>query len=140
MSEANEILKKSAKDVAGAFAVANDANAIYRKLRVDLAANGEEELLQKLKVARKNLTLQALGMAVGLVLSIPFYLLNRLMESVGVFGALFMVGVPVGAGAWALIGDRSSAAEFVAFILGAGMIIIPIAFIWALSGQENNDA
>lgn len=140
MSEANEILKKSAKDVAGAFGLAKDAINIHRKLRKELAANGEDELLVTLKTARSRLVGQALGMAVGLVLSIPFYLLNRLMESVGVFGALFMVGIPVGAGAWNLIGDRSSAAEFVAFILGAGMIIIPIAFIWALSGRENNDA
>lgn len=137
---ANEIMAEGYASAKYAWGRAKDCNSIIRKLGPTLKATGDSDLLKTLRGARRHFRLMAASHAIGLVIAIPFYLLNRGMETIGVMPSILLCGAPFGLFLWALVGDRTSALEFTAFTLGTGMVLIPIAFIWSYnSDKEDND-
>lgn len=133
MSDANEILKSGARDVRKAFRMARAARALEKASRDEPENRKVFGRLKRLYRAR------TVGTFLGLVLSLPLYAIGRMMELVGVIPTLFLMGSGIGLGTWAAVGDRASAAEFVGFVVGSGLVLVPCAFIWALSSEGRDD-
>ena len=133
MSEANKVWQESCMMVVTAATLAQEGLHLVREAKQsDISA----EDLQTLKKLSANLVGRAIGSAAGLVCALPFYLVNRGAEEVGLVPALVATGLLPGAAIWAMVGDRSSPTEFLLTTLGAGLLIVPIAFIWALMGDK----
>ena len=133
MSEANEILKGGARDVRTAFQKARAAKGLEK------ASRDQPENREVFRRLNRTYRAQAIGSTIGLILAFPLYLIGRTMELVGVLPVLFLLGAGAGLATWVAVGDRASAAEFVGFVIGSGVVIIPCAFIWALAGEGRDD-
>ena len=57
----------------------------------------------------------------------------------GVFPGIMLCASPLGLFLWMLLGDRTSALEFTAFILGTGFVAIPVAFILSMATEGGDD-
>lgn len=133
MSESNEVLMSGVRDVRTAFRMARAAK------RLEKASEDQPENRKVFRRLKRTYRAQVIGSAIGLILAFPLYLIGRTMELVGVLPVLFLLGAGIGLGIWAAVGDRTSAAEFVGFVVGSGLVLIPCAFIWALAGEGRDD-
>jgi hypothetical protein len=136
---ANEIMAEGYAAAKYAWARAKDCNSIIRKLGPTLKATGDSDLLKTIRGARRHFRLMAVSHAVGLVVAIPFYFVNKSLEALGVLPGIMLCASPMGLFLWYLIGDRSSALEFTAFVIGTGLVFIPIAFIWSYNAEGGDD-
>jgi len=136
---ANEIMADGYAAAKDAWARARECSSIMKKLGPTLKATGDSELLKTVRGARRHFRLMAASHAIGLVIAIPFYLLNRGMETIGVMPSILLCGAPFGIFLWMLVGDRASPLEFMAFTLGTGMVLISIAFIWSYNTDKEDN-
>jgi hypothetical protein len=139
MSEANEILRASIREIKEVIAQERASRRMLKSMKPSLRASGDDEVLYVLRKTHARHVGQVLGYLFGFTVALPFYVLNRMMEIFGVMPGVAVLGMPVGVLIWYALGDRASVTEFVAFTVGTGMVCIPIAFLCAYSAHDRDD-
>lgn len=133
MSESKEYMAQCVRETRDRFRSAKAA----RRLRK--ASKGDPATQEVLRALHRRLRAQAIGMLLGVIVSLPVYFVNRTMEVLGVVPILFILGTVPGVVLWYFTGDRASGPEFVLYAATSAASCMMCIFTWAATREGADD-